>query len=88
MKKFLLTVFLSTFTSVAVAQMPPTSDEISSYLGLHRAAHTGNIAEIARLASAGADPNIRDSRGEALHMLRLMRLRTMHCAHCPWPEQT
>ena len=65
MKKFLLTVFLSTFTNVAVAQMPPTSDEISSYLGLHRAAHTGNIAEIARLASAGADPNIRDARGRS-----------------------
>ncbi len=47
----------------AVAQVAPSASEISQYEGLHRAAHEGDVAAIRSLLSAGADPEIRDSRG-------------------------
>lgn len=46
----------------ASAQVPPASDEAAAYRGLHRAAHTGDVAEIRSLIAAGADVNARDAR--------------------------
>lgn len=44
----------------ALAQTEPSPAEIASYQGLQRAAQTGNAAEIAKLAAAGADLEQRD----------------------------
>lgn len=45
------------------AQTPPSTAQISSYEGLHRAAHDGHIAAIRRLVAEGADPNALDHGG-------------------------
>ena len=42
------------------AQTAPSAADIASYTGLHLAAHEGDVDEINRLISAGADVNIRD----------------------------
>ncbi|WP_253284516.1 MULTISPECIES: ankyrin repeat domain-containing protein [unclassified Ruegeria] len=47
----------------AIAQTPPDAREVSGYDGLFRAAHDGDVAEIRRLASSGADVNARDPKG-------------------------
>lgn len=47
----------------AQAQTPPSPREINAYIGLHRAAHTGDVEEIRRLVAAGADVNGRDGFG-------------------------
>jgi ankyrin repeat protein len=44
----------------AHAQTPPSASDISSYTGLHLAAHEGDVDEINRLIAAGADVDIRD----------------------------
>lgn len=44
----------------ASAQTAPSPAEIAAYQGLQRAAQTGNTAEIAKLAAAGADLEQRD----------------------------
>jgi ankyrin repeat protein len=46
----------------AMAQTAPSAAEIAAYDGLHRAAQTGDLAEIARLAAGGADVNAGDGR--------------------------
>lgn len=51
------------FASDAFAQTAPSAQQIARYEGLHRAAHTGDIAAIKRLAKAGADVNARDGSG-------------------------
>jgi ankyrin repeat protein len=45
----------------AHAQTAPSADELAHYTGLHAAAATGNLAEIARLVSSGRDINVHDS---------------------------
>jgi hypothetical protein len=49
--------------TVSSAQRAPSPAEIVAYDGLHRAAHLGDAAGIARLAAAGADVNARDGAG-------------------------
>ena len=50
-------------TTEAHAQTAPSASEIAAYDGLHRAAQTGDLAEIRRLAAAGTDVNARDGHG-------------------------
>jgi ankyrin repeat protein len=59
----LLVAALLTSASVALAQTAPFTAEVAAYDGLHRAAHGGDVEEIRRLASQGADINARDPRG-------------------------
>jgi len=63
MKTILLAALTSLFAGTAQAQTAPSAIEIADYRGLHRAAHVGDLAEIAQLFAAGADPNARDARG-------------------------
>ncbi|AXI46952.1 hypothetical protein C1J03_13535 [Sulfitobacter sp. SK012] len=44
----------------AHAQTAPSASDITSYTGLHLAAHEGDVDEINRLIAAGADVDIRD----------------------------
>jgi ankyrin repeat protein len=51
------------------AQVAPSAQDISSYTGLHAAAHRGDAAEIRRLAQRGAEVNARDAYGRTpLHV--------------------
>lgn len=53
----------------AAAQVPPEPTELAAYTGLHAAAARGDVAGIARLASAGAEMDARDARGRTpLHV--------------------
>lgn len=63
MLKFLLFPAILALAPPALAQTAPSAAEIAAYFGLHRAAHTGDVAGIVRLAAAGADLNVRDQRG-------------------------
>ena len=56
-------VYLIGFAAVAVAQTPPNTAEVAGFEGLFSAAHRGDLAEIRRLTSNGADVNARDPRG-------------------------
>ena len=47
------------------AQSPPTSHEIASYTGLHRAAAVGTLADVEALLASRADPNSRDRMGRS-----------------------
>jgi hypothetical protein len=58
-----LVAALLTFAQVALAQTAPSTSEVAAYDGLHRAAFGGDVEEIRRLASQGADINARDPRG-------------------------
>ena len=54
---------------LAAAQTAPTPAEIARYTGLHKAAHEGDAAAIARLAAGGADINATDgARRTPLHV--------------------
>ncbi len=55
--------FVCAGATAAHAQTAPSSSEIAAYEGLHRAAQNGDVAEIRRLAAAGADIDARDRRG-------------------------
>ena len=60
----------------AIAQIPPTVAEIANYRGLHAAAQTGDLAQIAGLAAAKADVNKRDAYGRTpLHVATFARQR-------------
>ncbi len=59
----LVIVYLIGFAAVAVAQTPPNTAEVTGFEGLFSAAHRGDLAEIRRLTSNGADVNARDPRG-------------------------
>ena len=53
----------------ALAQIPPTAQEVRAYSGLHAAAAAGNLAEIERLLAAGANREARDGNGRTpLHV--------------------
>ena len=53
----------------AMAQTGPNPTEIAAYSGLLKAAHEGNLVEIARLVASGGDLNQRDSHGRtAVHV--------------------
>jgi uncharacterized protein len=47
----------------ALAQIPPSQQEIAAYRGLHAAAASGDAAEIKRLAATGGSLDIRDGQG-------------------------
>ena len=60
----------------AFGQVGPSSSEAASYRGLHAAADKGEVAQIERLATAGADLNARDGHGRtALHVATFARQR-------------
>lgn len=63
MPRFLLLPLLLALAPAAGAQTAPTTAEIAAYDGLHRVAHEGDVAAIARLAATGADVDARDRRG-------------------------
>jgi ankyrin repeat protein len=63
LSKAVLVAGLITFAQVTWAQTAPSTSEVAAYDGLHRAAFTGDVEEIRRLASQGADVNIRDPGG-------------------------
>ncbi|MCB1474065.1 MAG: ankyrin repeat domain-containing protein [Rhodobiaceae bacterium] len=55
--------------SPAAAQTPPSSFEAARYEGLHKAAHTGDMAALERLIGEGADIEARDGSGRTpLHV--------------------
>lgn len=62
MIRLILTLWLLATATVAGAQTAPSQSEIAAYDGLFAAAYTGDVAEIKRLAAAGADVNARDRR--------------------------
>ncbi len=65
----LLILALSAWNSMAFAQTAPSDREIENYSGLHRAAHDGDMAAIAKLVSEGANLNARDGLGRTpLHV--------------------
>ena len=56
-------VFLLAAFQSAAAQTPPSTAEAASYTGLHAAAYAGDVGEIRRLVSSGADLEKRDPSG-------------------------
>lgn len=60
MFRFLLLAVAIGFAGPSHAQTPPSASDIAAYVGLHLAAHEGDVDEINRLLAAGADPNVRD----------------------------
>lgn len=62
MKRIVIALIL-TFGTAAGAQTPPSAAQIAAYDGLHRAAQDGDVAAIRRLASEGADHEVRDGAG-------------------------
>ncbi len=56
-------------TAPALAQVPPSAQEIAQFSALHAAAHRGHVAVIEAAASTKADLNARDSYGRTpLHV--------------------
>ena len=67
---------LMQLTQPASAQVPPGTEEISRYTGLHAAAQQGNLAQIGSLIAAGNDINARDAYGRTpLHVATFARQR-------------
>ena len=50
-------------SAATMAQMPPTPAQVAAYVGLHRAAHEGDVGTLVRLVREGEDVNARDDRG-------------------------
>jgi ankyrin repeat protein len=63
MIRMIVSLLLLAVTANAQAQVPPSAAEISSYEGLHRAAHEGDVETIRRLAAEGAKIDARDQAG-------------------------
>lgn len=60
----------------ASAQVPPDASELAQFQGLHAAAHRGDVAQISRLVAAGANLNLRDTRGRTpLHVATFAKQR-------------
>src|SRR5262249_12274427 len=57
----ILFLALALGAGAAFAQIPPSSEQIARYAGLHAAAARGDVAGIALLRATGADPNQRDA---------------------------
>ncbi len=51
------------FLSNTYAQTAPSANEVSNYVGLHLAAHKGDIEAVNRLIQSGADLEARDGSG-------------------------
>ena len=67
--RILLSLFLMSFSTATLAQVPPSATEIAAYAGLHNAAHNNNVVDIRRLAASGTDLEARDSVGRtAVHV--------------------
>src|SRR5262252_5175608 len=55
--------------TAAPAQTPPTETERAAYTGMHRAAASGDAAQIRKLLAEGADLKARDAAGRTpLHV--------------------
>jgi uncharacterized protein len=66
---WLATVTTAGTTGAALAQVPPSDAERNAYAGLFAAATRGDAVEIARLTTAGASIDARDSHGRTpLHV--------------------
>lgn len=63
MLRHALAVFLASLATVATAQMAPSPSEIAAYDGLFRAAYTGDVQTILRLAGTSADVDALDAKG-------------------------
>lgn len=60
----------------AWSQVGPSKAEASAYTGLHAAAHSGDVAKIARLVAGGAAVNATDAHGRTpLHVATFARQR-------------
>ena len=60
---------LSGLLQDAESQVPPSSADIATYAGLHRAAYAGDVPAIGRLVGDGAALEMRDSAGRtSLHV--------------------
>ena len=66
----LLTATLSPgLCTSAIAQTPPSQNELRVYAGLHAAAAKGDVAEIEKLIAAGEKPNVQDANSRTpLHV--------------------
>ncbi len=64
--------------SGASAQVPPSTQEIANYSGLHKAAVSGDLTAIHELLASGADPDPRD--GYARTPLHVAAYRGQHDA--------
>ncbi len=60
----------------AHAQVAPSNGQVGAYRGLHRAAHTGDVAQLQKLINARVDLNVRDEFGRTpLHVATFARQR-------------
>jgi ankyrin repeat protein len=66
-------IVLATFVH-ALAQNPPSREDLAVYAGLHEAAAKGDVGEIEKLIAEGEKPNIQDSKSRTpLHVAVYMR---------------
>lgn len=69
LRRSVICAALAASTLAAQVQTAPSAPEIAAYRGLHKAAQTGDVAEIRRLAAVGVDVDQRDPGGRtAVHI--------------------
>jgi len=69
-----LSALLAGFVELGQAQVPPSATDAANYIGLHAAAHTGDIAALRKAIDTGADLEARDAHGRtALHVATFAR---------------
>lgn len=70
--RLIFTCISLAFTGIAtsaIAQTAPSPSEVAKYTGLHKAAHTGDVAAISKLVSEGAKLEAKDRAGRTpLHV--------------------